>query len=318
MLMRIPRKLAWTLAGIGIVAAFAVLAVASTVIVDETQFVFITEFGRVVTVYGDEPGEAGLHAKWPWQQTVSIDRRLHVFDPPTREVITGDKRNLEVASYVVWRVSNPVRYLQSATSTEAAEGRLNERIVAALSDAIGRSNLSALASVDPKVWRLDAITTDVLEAVGPLAEKELGVEVVDVRLRRFNHPVEVRPAVFELIRSERKQVASALRARGEAAYQTITSQADRERDAILAQADADAERLRGQADAEVARLTNEAHARDPKFAEFLRTLDAYKAILDDKSTVILSSSSPLLKLLSQGPSDELMAEPTSKPTERKP
>ena len=294
------------------------LVVASTVIVDETQFVFITEFGRVVTVYGDEPGESGLHVKWPWRQAVSIDRRLHVFDPPTREMITGDKRNLEVASYVVWRVSNPVRYFQSATSTEAAEGRLNERIVAALSEAIGRSNLSALASVDPKIWRLDAITADVLEAVGPLAEEELGVEVVDVRLRRFNHPVEVRPAVFELIRSERMQVASALRARGEAAYQTITSQADRERDGILAQADAEAERLRGQADAEVARLTNEAHARDPKFAEFLRTLDAYKAILDDKSTVILSSSSPILKLLSQGPSEELMAEPATKPTEHKP
>src|SRR4051812_25498642 len=91
MLMRIPRKLALTLAGIGLVAAVIALAVASTVVVDETQFVFITEFGRVVTVYGDEPGEAGLHAKWPWRQTVSIDRRLHVFDPPTREVITGDK-----------------------------------------------------------------------------------------------------------------------------------------------------------------------------------------------------------------------------------
>ena len=316
--LRIPRRLATTIAGIAFSAVIVILAVASTVIVDETQFVFITEMGRVVTVYGDEPGEAGLHLKWPWRQSVLIDRRLHVFDPPTREVITGDKRNLEVGSYVVWRVSDPVRFYQSASSTEAAEGRLNERVVAALSDAIGRSDLAALASVDPRVWRLDTITTDVLQAVGPLAEKELGIEVVDVRLRRFNHPVEVRPAVFELIRSERMQVAATLRAKGEAAYQTITSQADRERDSILAQADAEAERLRGQADAEVARLTNDAHAHDPRFAEFLRTLDAYKAILDDKATVILSTSSPLLKLLSQGPSADLLAEPTTTPAESKP
>jgi modulator of FtsH protease HflC len=294
------------------------LTLFSTVIVDETQYVLITEFGRVVAVYGDEPGESGLHAKWPWRQALTVDRRLHVFDPPTREVITGDKRNLEVGSYVVWRVNDPVRFVRSATSPDAAEARLNERVAAALSDAIGRRDLAALASVDPRIWNLDALTTDILGTVAPLAEKELGIEVLDVRLRRFNHPVEVRPAVFELIRSERKQVAAALRAEGEAAYQTITSQADRQRDAVLAQADAEAERIRGQADAEATRLLNEAQARDPKFAEFLRTLDAYKAMLDDKSTVILSSSSPLLKLLTQGPSDDLVAEPPPRSVERKP
>jgi regulator of protease activity HflC (stomatin/prohibitin superfamily) len=115
--------------------------------------------------------------------------------------------------------------------------------------------------------------------------------------------------VFDLIRSERKQVAAALRAEGEAQFQTLTSQADRERDTTLAQADAEAERLRGQADAEATRLSNEAHARDPKFYEFLRTLEAYRAILDEKATVVLSSASPLLKLLSQGPGGDLMERP---------
>jgi modulator of FtsH protease HflC len=123
----------------------------------------------------------------------------------------------------------------------------------------------------------------------------------------------VRPAVFDLIRSERKQVAAALRAQGEAEYLTLTSQADRQRDAILAQADAEAERIRGQAEAEATRLYNDAHARDPKFAEFLRTLETYRAILDDKATVVLSASSPLLKLLSQGPSEALMGEPSKTP-----
>ena len=83
------------------------LASRSFVIVDETEYVLVTEFGRMVAVYGDEPGEAGLHVKWPWQSSIAIDRRLRVFDPPAREMITGDKRNLEVASYVVWRVGDP-------------------------------------------------------------------------------------------------------------------------------------------------------------------------------------------------------------------
>ncbi len=125
--------------------------------------------------------------------------------------------------------------------------------------------------------------------------------MLDVRLRRFNHPVEVRPAVFDLIRSERRQVAAKLRAEGEAQYLTITSQADRARDTILAQAEADAERTRGNAEAEATRLLNEAHARDPKFFEFLRTLESYRSILDGQTTVVLSASSPLLKLLVEGP-----------------
>jgi membrane protease subunit HflC len=130
-----------------------------------------------------------------------------------------------------------------------------------------------------------------------------------VRLRRFNHPVEVRPAVFDLIRSERRQVAAKLRADGESQYVSITSSADRMRDTILAQAEADAQRTKGAAQAEAARILNQAHARDPKFFEFLRTLESYRSILDGQTTVVLSSSSPLLKLLSHGPSPERSAEP---------
>jgi membrane protease subunit HflC len=295
----------WILITLGL-AAVITLVFRSFVIVDETQYVLVTDFGRVVAVYGEKPDEAGLHGKWPWQSSLAIDRRLRVFDPPPREVITGDKRNLEVSSYVVWRVSDPSRFVRSAATLDAAEARLNERVAAALSNAIGRRPLASLASTDAAVWQLDALTGEVLSAIGPLARDELGVEVVDVRLRRFNHPVEVRPAVFELIRSERRQVAATLRAEGEAKYQTLTSQADRQRDAILAQADAEAERIRGQGDAEATRLYNEAHARDPRFSEFVRTLETYRAILDEKATIVLSSSSPLLKLLTQGPPEDLL------------
>lgn len=305
-----------------VIAVAGVLCARSFVVVDETEYVLVTQFGRIVAVYGDDENESGLHLKWPWQSSRAVDRRLQVFDPPPRELLTGDKRNLEVASYVVWKVRDPVRFLQSAETLDAAEARLNERVSAALSSAVGLRELSALASTDPKTWGLDALTAEVRHAVDGPAEAELGVEVVDVRLRRFNHPIEVRPAVFDLIRSERRQVAATLRAEGEARYQTLISQADRERDAILAQADAEAERIRGQADAEATRIYNEAHARDPRFYEFVRTLDSYKAVLDDKATVVLSATSPLLKLLTHGPSDELLNDrppvQANSPKERKP
>jgi membrane protease subunit HflC len=290
---------------IALILAFTTLLLARSVaIVDETQVVIVTELGRPVGVYE----QAGLHGKWPWQSTIAIDRRLQVSDPPARETITGDKRNLEVAPYVVWRVADPVRFLVAAGTLEAAGDRLDERVSAALSNAIGRRPLETLASTDSSIWQLDRLTREVMGNVAEPARKELGVEVIDVRLRRFNHPVEVRPAIFDLIRSERKQVAATLRAEGEAQYQTITSAADRERDVILARAEAEAERTRGEGDAQATRLLNEAHARDPKFYEFVRTLETYRSLLDGKATVVLSSASPLLRLLTQGPSDDLLKE----------
>jgi membrane protease subunit HflC len=277
------------------------LAIASLVVVDETEFVVMTSFGRIVGVYGDQAGEAGPHLKAPWELPLRVDRRVKVFDPPPREVITGDKRNLEVASYVVWRVADPVVFVRASASPELAEARLYERVSAITSDAIGRRELAVLATTDPRRWALDELTSEVVSRVAPAARSELGVEVRDVRLRRFSHPLEVRPAVFDLIRSERRQVAAKLRAEGEARYVTITSAADATRDRILAEAEAEAERIRGNAEAEATRVLNEAHARDPKFFEFLRTLESYRSILDGQSTVVLSSSSPLLKLLAQGP-----------------
>jgi membrane protease subunit HflC len=294
-----------------LIAALAGVGLASVVVVDETEFAVVTNFGRIAAVYGDQPGEAGLHPKAPWQLATRIDRRFRVFDPPTREVITGDKRNLEVAPYVVWRVADPVVFLRGSGSHELAEARLNERVSAGLSDAIGRRELASLASTDPARWGLDALTRDVLDSVAPAARDELGVEVIDVRLRRFAHPVEVRPAVFELIRSERRQVASRLRAEGEAQHLAITSQADRARDTILAEAEAEAKRIRGNAEAEATRLLNEAQARDPRFFEFLRTLEAYRSILDERATVVLSASSPLLKLLVQGPASAAASGPAA-------
>ncbi len=282
-------------------AVVASVTIASFVMVDETEFAVVTSFGRIEAVYGDQPSEAGLHPKAPWQVAIKIDRRIRVFDPPPREVITGDKRNLEVAPYVVWRVSDPVSFLRGSGSHELAEARLNERVSAGLSDAIGRRELAGLASTDTAKWAIDALNRDTLAAVAPGAREELGVEVLDVRLRRFNHPVEVRPAVFELIRSERRQVAAKLRAEGEAQYITITSQADRARDTILAEAEAEARRIRGHGEAEATRILNDAHSRDPRFFEFLHTLESYRSILDDRATVILSASSPLLKLLVKGP-----------------
>jgi membrane protease subunit HflC len=308
-----PRRRFWLPAAALAVLTPAMLAWLSLFTVDETEFVLVTDFGRITSVLGVEPGSAGLHVKWPWQTVLRVDRRIRAFDPPPREVITGDKRNLEVSAYVIYRVADPVQFVRGVGTVEAAEARLNERVASAVSDAIGRRELGALATVDPSKWALDEVAHETLARIEPPARAELGLEIVDLGLRRFNHPLEVRPAVFELIRSERRQVAAKLRAQGEAEHTTIVSQADRESDAILAQAEAEAERIRGQGQAESTRILNDAHVRDPKFYELLRMLDSYSAILDPRATVVLSASSPLLRLLNRGPGDDAAAEPPGHP-----
>lgn len=305
-----------------LVILLGVVAVRSVLVVDETEFVIVTDFGRPVAVLGDDAGEAGLHAIWPWRSALRIDRRLQVAEPSAREVITRDKRNLEVVPFLAWRVSDPARFLRAAGTLDAAADRLDERIAAALSDHVAGMSLENLATTDRSTWRLDRLTSDVLAAVAGPAREELGVEVVDVRLRRFNHPVEVRPAVFDLIRSERAEEAARLRAEGEAEYRRITSRADRERDEILAESEAKGRRIEAGGEAEATRILNAAHARDPRFYEFLRTLEAYGSMLDEKATVVLSASSPLLRLLTEGPPGDLLAPrppgPTASGTEARP
>jgi len=286
-----------------------VLLWSATLTVDETELVVVTEFGKVVAVYGAEPRSSGLHFKKPWQGTMRLDRRTRLYDPPAREVITGDKRSLEVIPYVAYRIADPIQFIRGSGSHAVAEARLGERLSSTLSDAIGRRELSAILTTDPEKSSLQDLTESVAEAIRPAAQTELGIEVIDVGLRRLNHPLEVRPAIFDLIRSERRKAAAALRAEGEAEYTRFTSQARREADAILAQAEADAQRVRGQAEAESIRILNDAHRRDVKFFEFLRTLESYTAILDSKTTIVLPSSSPLLRLLHHGPSGDLAAEP---------
>ena len=133
-----------------ILVGLVALALRSIVVVDESEFGVVTSFGRIVAVYGHDAAAAGLYFKAPWQHLITIDKRLKVFEPPAREVITGDKRNLEVASYVVWRVSDPVLFLRATATQELAEARLNERVSATVSDAIGRRDLAALASDRPE------------------------------------------------------------------------------------------------------------------------------------------------------------------------
>ena len=270
----------------------------SLVIVDQTESVFITEFGRPVRLI-ERPG---LHFKWPYQSARAFDRRLQLDTPPAREMLTRDKKNLEIAWYVNWRIADVEKFLRTVRTVPDAKARLEDMAASVLAAELGVHDLGGLVNVGDRSL-LDAMMFALTQRVGEQALGEYGVEIAAIRLRRLNYPEEVRTAVFEQIRSERQRVAAATRAEGESQARVIKSAADRQRSAVIAAAESDAARTVGEGEAQAARISNEAQAADPAFYQFLKTLETYRTALDSKTTLVLSADSSFLRLLTQGVPD---------------
>ncbi len=307
-----PRRSSRKRLAIGLVVALALIAVArSVVIVDQTEMVYITEFGRPVRLLT----EPGLYRKWPHQSRRGFDRRLQFGVPPAREMLTKDKKNLEVAWYVGWRIVDVERFLTTVRTPADASARLEDMVASVLAAELGGRDLADLVRVGDGS-ALGPLMAGVTSRVAEQARREYGLSIADVRLRRLNYPSEVREAVFEQIRSERRRVAAATRAEGESQARAIRSAADRERSKTVAQAEADAARAIGEGEAAATRIANEAHSADPAFYQFLKTLDTYRSALDGRTTLVLSAESAFLKLLTRGLPETKPANPSvaDKPT----
>jgi membrane protease subunit HflC len=299
----------YKLALVLLLAAAAVLARQSLFAVDRTEFVYLTQLGRPVRTYdGANPDDAGLHVKWPWpvQSVQRLDRRLQFFDLPGAELLTRDPKGntidktLTVDAYVCWRIDDGPggvdRFIRSVGTPEGARAILGQRINSELGAAVGRLELDDLVSTEPGRVdaRRDALRTQLLDGgATPLREaarRDYGIDVVDVRLRRANHPVAVRQAIFDRIVSERDKKVADYRSEGERLAADIKSAGERRVAELRSRAEADAVRLRGQADAEADRIRNEAAAKDPQFYAFLRKLEEYQRVLGDNKTMLLLST----------------------------
>jgi modulator of FtsH protease HflC len=264
--------------------------------VDETQFAVVTQFGKPVRTITT----AGLKLKWPWQSLLSFEKRLMVYNPRPSEFLTRDKKNIVVDSYVAWRVADPNRFLQTVNDLTGAEMRLHDTVWAAAAAALGNTDLSALVSVRPEEVKVQDVMRQVADQSRARALDQYGIEIVDVRMKRLNLPAQNRESVFARMRAERERIAKQYRAEGEAEALKIRAEADKEKARIISEAYREAEKVRGDGDAQSTRIYAEAYSRDPKFYKLVRTLEAYKKVIDPNTTAILSSDSELLKLLTQG------------------
>ncbi|MBL8213162.1 MAG: protease modulator HflC [Bryobacterales bacterium] len=264
--------------------------------VRETEFVLVTQFGRpLYTVH-----EAGLHAKWFFQNATYFDRRLRVYNPRPSEFLTRDKKNLVIESYVAWRIQDPKRFVESVGDPVAAEMRLHDIVWSGLAAALGTHDLDALISVNTQAVQARQIFDQLASDTDRKALAQYGIQVVDVRIKRLNLPDQNKQSVYARMRAERERIARQYRAEGEEQALRIRADADRQKEEILSLAYKDAEKLRGEGDAESTRTYSQAYSRNPRFYKLLRTLEAYKKVLDEKTTAILSSDSELLKVLMRG------------------
>jgi modulator of FtsH protease HflC len=264
--------------------------------IDETQFAVVTQFGKPVRTITT----AGLKLKWPWQSLLSFEKRLLVYNPRPSEFLTRDKKNIVVDSYVAWRIADPNRFLQTVNDLTGAEMRLHDTVWAAAAAALGNTDLSSLVSSRPEEAPVQDVMRQVTEQSRARALEQYGIEIVDVRMKRLNLPAQNRESVFARMRAERERIAKQYRAEGEAEALKIRAEADKEKARIISEAYREAEKIRGDGDAQSTRIYAEAYSRDPKFYKLVRTLEAYKKVIDPNTTAILSSDSELLKLLTQG------------------
>ncbi|MHC4471143.1 MAG: protease modulator HflC [Planctomycetota bacterium] len=278
-----------------VAAVLILLVMGTTVEVTEAEFVIVEHFGDPTRVLDS----AGLHVTWPppVDTIVRIDRRMQVLDPDPAEYLTSDKKNVLVACLMLWSVEDPVRFRVSVTDKRGAEARLTDIMLSEVGTVLGLHPLSSLVSVTEGEWAMEEVTRRITENTARKAVESFGVRVETVRIRRLNFPRQNKQAVFERMEAERERIATQYRSEGVEAQQKIEAQARRDEADLLAEARRKAEEIRGEADAESTRIYAEAFGRDPDFYEFIRSLEVYRKIIGENTTLVVPSDSKLLEVM---------------------
>ena len=275
------------------VFAVALLASMSLFTVDQRERAIVFQLGEVKEVITT----AGLHVKWPLIQNVRyFDARILTLDTPDAErYITSEKKNLLVDTFVKWKINDARQFYISVGDEAQAQTRISQTVNATLREEFGKRTVHEVVSEDR-----NEIMKTVRERANQDAKK-IGVEIIDVRLKRVDLPQEVSESVYKRMDAERKSVANQLRSEGSAAAERIRAEADKEREVIIANAYKDAQRVKGEGDAKAAAAYAQAFGQNPEFYAFYRSLEAYRSSFKNRSDVlVLEPNSDFFKYL-KGP-----------------
>ncbi len=300
---------------LGVILVGLIVMSASTFIVQETEQVIITQFGKPV---GDPLSDPGFHFKVPFiQRTHFFERRFLEWDGDPNQVPTKDKRFIWVDTYARWRISDPLLFFQRLRDEKGAQSRLDDILDGEVRTAIANhllvevvrstnreAAIDAEASVEEETFQTikvgrAVITQEILTAArGRLSD--LGIELLDLRLKRIDYVEEVRRKVYDRMITERKRIADKFRSEGQGEASRILGEKERELKRILSDAFRKSEEIRGKADAEATSIYARAYNRSfetREFYGFLKTMEAYEATFDSSDMLILSSDSEFYKYL---------------------
>jgi membrane protease subunit HflC len=256
--------------------------------IDETEQAIILEFGKPM---GETVSSAGLHFKLPWRSVIKLERRILEYDVEPQAIITLDKKKLEVDNYARWRIADPLLFYRSVRTLNGALSRIDPIVYSELRVELGKHELSEI---------VDKRRVKIMETVSNETQKKLaeyGIDIIDVRIKRADLSKENERAVFDRMRAERLRIAKQYRSEGEEEALKIRAETDKKKTIILADAYKESKILQGEGDAKAVEIYAKAFQSGPKFYEFIRTLEAYEKVVDNKTTLILSTDSELFEML---------------------
>lgn len=263
---------------------FLVLLTSSAYTVDQREYALVFRLGEIV----DVKKEPGLFFKMPMVENVRYyDKRILTlnWEEPDR-FITSEKKNVLVDSFVKWRIIDPAKYYVSVRGDEIqAERRLSQMVNDGLRAEFGKRTIHDVVSGE---------RAEIMEILRQRADREsrqMGIQIMDVRLRRVDLPKEVSESVYQRMEAERKSVANELRSQGAAAAEKIRADADKQREVIIAEAYRDAQKMKGEGDAKASEVYAQAFGKNPEFYAFYRSQEAYKNSFKNKSDVIVIDQS---------------------------
>jgi modulator of FtsH protease HflC len=263
-------------------ALVVLMLLASTLfVVDQRQVAVVYALGEIKEVI-QEPG-----LKWklppPFQNVVFLDRRIQTMDSPeTRPIFTAEKKSLVIDWLVKWRVTDPRQFIRNnGVDQRNLEARLSPIVHAAFNEEVTKRTVGEVLSSGR-----DKVMQDVRARLGDEA-KSFGIEILDVRIKRVDFVANITESIYSRMASERKQVANQLRATGGAEGEKVRADADRQREVIVAEAYRDAQKVKGEGDAKASAIFAESFGRDAQFAQFYRSLEAYRSSFRSKSDVMV-------------------------------
>ena len=278
-----------------VVLIVVVVAADSLYVIDEAQQGVLTHFGKIRPPIR----QPGLHIKFPRPiaKIYKVDRRVHTLDGIVQELITEDQKNVLVHGYLLWRVADPVRYVEAIRTESNAVDRLRDLYLSSSGIVISNKARDAFVSLGLQREDRHVAAEEILGRIGPVAAAEYGIDIIRAGIVEYTLPPENRPSVIQRMISERARIAARYRSEGEEAALRIEALAINEHERLMANAHAEATAILGQAEAEAMELLGAAYREDPDFYKFIRALDSYDAIIDDRTTLLLPADNELFKYL---------------------